>query len=137
MEAGSARDATLWAIEWARSPNPAGDARGLLSMALPWEEGDAVRAAVLVYESWPLAEAGLEHYLAVTGEHPSSYGVRRFSPSELIAALEGRPEGGGFDRVALNTIPSRLFPEAVSYSAGWPTEDFVAHLESLCWTNHG
>ncbi len=131
MDPGVRHKAVFWAIGWSRNPDPDGQNIGLLSLPLPWDEGETLRAAVLVFESRPLAEAGLDHYLALTDEPPSSYGLLRFAAPELVSVLEDRPEGGGFDRVALNPVPSRYFPGAVTYSAGWLTEEFVADLQSL------
>jgi hypothetical protein len=124
------KDATgvrFWAIEYARSPNPGGIQNGLLCMPLPWEEGETVRAAVMVYESRPLAEEGLDHYLAWTGQDGASYSLLELPAEELAEILEGSPEG--FDRVAINPILSLYFPEAEGYSAGLRTEEFVAELE--------
>lgn len=92
---------------------------------------------MLIFEGQALAQVALDHYLARTGEPPSSYGLLPFTPAELLAVLEGRPEGGGFDRAALNPIISRHFPRAVSYSAGWSTEEFAADLKDLSRTNRG
>ena len=127
MEAGSVEDVTLWAIAYARRPNPAGDSIGLLSVPLPWEEGETVRAAVLVYESRTLAEAGLEHYLARTGQDARSYSLMSFSGRELAGVLEDGPEG--FDRVAINPILSLHFPGAEGYSAGLRREEFASEIE--------
>jgi hypothetical protein len=128
MEAGSTEDVTLWAIAYVRSPNPAGEPPALLSMPLPWDEGKTVRAAVLVYESFALAEAGLEHYLARTRLGGGSYSLMAFSGKELVRILEDAPEG--FDRVAINPILSLHFPGAEGYAAGLRTEDFAAEIES-------
>jgi hypothetical protein len=118
----------FWAIEYARSPSPGGtQGSGLLCMPLPWEEGETIRAAVMVYESRLLAEAGLEHYLAWTGQEDASYSLVGLSAEELAQILEGSPEG--FDRVAINPIVSLHFPDAEGYSAGLRTEEFVAELE--------
>jgi hypothetical protein len=119
----------FWAIEYARNPSPGGTQEsGLLCMPLPWDEGQTVRAAVMVYESRPLAEAGLDHYLAWTGQDgaSSSYSLLELCAEELAEILEGSPEG--FDRVALNPILSLYFPEAEGYSAALRVEEFVAEL---------
>ena len=112
MKAKDESGLRFWAIEYARSPSPGGtQGSGLLCMPLPWEEGGTVRAAVMVYESRPLAEAGLDHYLAWTGRRtpptpcwssrPRSWqrywrGVRGLRPGghepDSLAAL---PRGGG------------------------------------------
>lgn len=42
-----------------------GESSGLLCVPLPWEEGDNTGAAVMIYESRALAQAGLDHYLAL------------------------------------------------------------------------
>jgi hypothetical protein len=125
------KDATgvrFWAIEYARSPSP-GETQGsaLLCMPLPWDEDETIRAAVMVYESRPLAEAGLDHYLAWTGQDSASYSLVGLWAEELAEILQGSPEG--FDRVALNPILPLHFPEAEGYSAGLRTEEFVAELE--------
>jgi hypothetical protein len=130
MKAKDASGVRFWAIEYARSPSPGGtQASGLLCMPLPWEEGGTIRAAVMVYESRPLAEAGLRHYLAWTGQEDASYSLLELPVEELAHILEGSPEG--FDRVAMNPIVSLHFPEAEGYSAGLRTEEFVAELKSL------
>jgi hypothetical protein len=130
MKAKDASGVRFWAIEYARSPSPGGTpASGLLCMPLPWEEGGTIRAAVMVYESRPLAEAGLRHYLAWTGQEDASYSLLELPVEELAHILEGSPEG--FDRVAMNPIVSLHFPEAEGYSAGLRTEEFVAELKSL------
>jgi hypothetical protein len=50
---------------------------------------------------------------------------------ELVGILEARPEG--CERVAINPILSRHFPESDGYSAGFPTDEFIAVLKSrLC-----
>jgi hypothetical protein len=128
MKAKDATGVRFWAIEYARSPSPGEtQASGLLCMPLPWEEGGTIRAAVMVYESRPLAEAGLDHYLAWTGQEDASYSLLELWAEELAEILEGSPEG--FDRVAMNPIVSLHFPEAEGYSAGLRTEEFVAELE--------
>jgi hypothetical protein len=86
-----------------------------------------VRAAVLVYESRALAEAGLAHYLLRTGQDGRSYGLAEFSACELADILRESPEG--FDRVAVNPILSLHFPDAEGYSAGLRTEEFVREAE--------
>jgi hypothetical protein len=130
MKAKDASGVRFWAIEYARSPSPGGtQGSGLLCMPLPWEEGETIRAAVMVYESRPLAEAGLGHYLAWTGQEDASYSLLELPAEELAEILEGSPEG--FDRVAINPIVSLHFPEAEGYSAGLRTEEFVAELKSL------
>jgi hypothetical protein len=117
----------FWAIEYARNPSPGGtQGSGLLCVPLPWEEGETVRAAVMVYESRPLAEAGLDHYLAWTGQDSASYSLVGLPAAELAEILERSPEG--FDRVAINPIVSLHFPDAEGYSAGLRTEEFVAEL---------
>jgi hypothetical protein len=127
MKPKDASGVRLWAIEYARSPNPGGTQSGLLCVPLPWDEGGTVRAAVMVYESRPLAEAGLEHYLAWTGQDTASYSLLELPAEELAEILEGSPEG--FDRVAINPILSLHFRDAEGYSAGLRTEDFVAELK--------
>jgi hypothetical protein len=98
MKAKEATGVRFWAIEYARSPSPGGtQGSGLLCMPLPWEEGQTIRAAVMVYESRPLAEAGLGHYLAWTEQEPASYSLVGLWAEELAEILEGSPEG--FDRV--------------------------------------
>jgi hypothetical protein len=130
MKAKEATGVRFWAIEHARSPSPRGtQGSGLLCMPLPWDEDETIRAAVMVYESRPLAEAGLGHYLAWTGQEPASYSLVGLPAEELAEILEGSPEG--FDRVAMNPIVSLHFPEAESYSAGLRAEEFVAELKSL------
>jgi hypothetical protein len=74
-----------------------------------------------------LAEAGLEHYLARTGQDGRSYSLTGFSAQELVGILREAPEG--FDRVAINPILSLHFPDAEGYSAGLRTEDFAAEIE--------
>jgi len=86
--------------------------------------GETVRAAVLVYESRALTEAGLAHYLARTGQDGRSYSLMDLSAQELVGILRDAPEG--FDRVAINPILSLHFPEVEGYSAGLKTEDFAA-----------
>jgi hypothetical protein len=127
MEAGSTEDVTLWTIEYSRNPAPAGEPPALLCLPLPWDEGETVRAAVLVYESRTLAEAGLEHYLVRTGQDGRSYGLAQFTVCELAEILREGPEG--FDRVAVNPILSLHFPDAEGYSAGLRTEEFVREAE--------
>jgi hypothetical protein len=128
MKAKDPSGVRFWAIEYARSPSPGGtQGSALLCMPLPWEEGETIRAAVMVYESRPLAEAGLGHYLAWTGQEDASYSLLGLSAEELAKILEGSPEG--FDRVAINPIVSLHFPEAEGYSAGLRTEEFVAELQ--------
>ena len=128
MKAKDESGVRFWAIEYARNPSPGGTQEsGLLCMPLPWEEGGTVRAAVMVYESRPLAEAGLEHYLAWTGQEDASYSLLGLWAEELAEILEESPEG--FDRVAINPIVSLHFPEAEGYSAGLRTEEFVAELQ--------
>src|SRR5215211_2972061 len=127
MKPKDASGVRFWAIEYARSPSPGRTQSGLLCVPLPWEEGETVRAAVMVHESRPLAEAGLGHYLAWTGQEPASYSLLGLPAEELAQILEGSPEG--FDRVAINPILSLHFPEAEGYSAGLRTEEFVAELE--------
>lgn len=127
MGAGPTEDVTLWTIKYSRNPAPAGEPTALLCLPLPWDEGETVRAAVLVYESRALAEAGLEHYLARTGQDGRSYGLAEFSARELAEILRQGPEG--FDRVAVNPILSLHFPDAEGYSAGLRTEDFVREAE--------
>ena len=133
MGLGRAEAPLFWGIEYERNPNPDGEPSGLLAVPLPWEEGDGyvIRSAVLVFESGALAQASLEHYLTLSGAADYCYGLLPFTPQELAQVLEGRPEGGGFERVALNPVPSLHFRDAVAYSAGWPTEDFVAELRGL------
>ena len=128
MKPKDASGVRFWAIEYARSPSPGGtQGSGLLCMPLPWDEGGTIRAAVMVYESRPLVEAGLEHYLAWTGQAPASYSLVGLPAEELAKILEGSPED--FDRVAINPIVSLHFPDAEGYSAGLRTEDFVAELK--------
>jgi hypothetical protein len=131
--AGTEDRPTFWGIEYSRSPNPDEEPSGLLAVPLPWDEreGYVIRSAVLVYESNALAQASLDHYLTLSGAAAYSYGLLPFAPGELAEVLEARPEGGGFERVALNPVPSRYFPEAVAYSAGWATDEFVAELRGL------
>ena len=122
----------FWGIEYERVPNPRGDPPGLLTVPLPWAGDErAIGSAVLVFETRELARTGLEHSLALTGASTRGYGLRPFTPQELADVLEERPEGGGFEHVALNPIPSRYFPGADAYSAGWPTDEFVAELRAL------
>jgi len=128
MEAGSLEDATLWTIAHARNPAPAGEPSALLCLPLPWDEGGTVQAAVLVYESRALAEAGLEHYRARTGQDDRSYDLMAFSARELVRILREAPEG--FDRVAINPVLSLYFPGADGYSAGLRAEDLAAEIES-------
>jgi hypothetical protein len=123
------QDATFWAIEHLRSPSPEGESGGLLCMPLPWGEGETIRAALMIYESRVLAEEGLKHYLARTEQNPHSYGVLALSAEDLVEILEGRPEG--FERVAINPILSRYFPDGEGYSAGFGMEDFVDDLKKL------
>jgi hypothetical protein len=124
---------TFWGIEYERNPNPTGEPSGLLAIPLPWDEDDGytIRAAVLVYETHGLAETGLDHYLVKSGASAYCYGLLPFSATELADALEARPEGGGFDHVALNPVPSRHFPGTTAYAAGWTTEEFVSALRGL------
>ena len=102
-------------------------------MPLPWDEGDGetIRAAVLVYETRALAGTALEHYLLRSGASAYSYRLPPFAAQELADALEARPEGGGFEHVALNPVPSRHFEDTISYTTGWTTEEFVAALRGL------
>lgn len=100
-------------------------------MPLPWAEGDRIESAILLFESQPLAEAGLDGYLfrAGVGEgRASSYRLMPFTPSELVSFLETRPPGGGFEHVAINPIVSRYFRDAVGYSAALSTEEFIEAL---------
>ena len=127
MEAGSTEDVTLWTIEYSRNPAPAGEPPALLCLPLPWDEGETVRAAVLVYESRTLAEVGLAHYLVRAGQDGRSYGLAQFTACELAEILREGPEG--FDRVAVNPILSLHFPDAEGYSAGLGTEEFVREAE--------
>jgi hypothetical protein len=87
MEAGSLEDATLWTVAYTRNPGPTLESSALLCMPLPWDEGETVQAAVLVYESRALAEAGLEHYQARTGQDDRSYNLMAASASELAEIL--------------------------------------------------
>lgn len=130
---GAVDGPTFWGIEYERSPNPAGEPGALLAVPLPWDEDDGyeIRAAVLVYETRDLARTGLEHYLVRSGAAAYSYGLLPFAAPELADVLEARPEGGGFDHVALNPVPSRYFPDTISYTTGWTTEEFVAALRGL------
>lgn len=128
MEPGATEDVTLWVIAYARDPNPADEPPALLSVPLPWDEGDTVRAAVLVYESLALAEAGLGHYLARTGQDGGCYSPVALSGRELATILEEAPEGFGW--VAINPILSLHFPDVEGYSAGLRTEDFAAEIGS-------
>lgn len=128
MGARGAQEVRLWAIRYERRPAPAWEPPALLCVPLPWDEGETVRAAVLVYESRALAEAGLWHYLARTGENGRSYSVMAFSARELAAILEDGPEG--FDHVAINPILSLYFPNAEGYSAGLSTGDFAAEIKT-------
>ncbi|HKH12440.1 MAG TPA: hypothetical protein VKA73_14970 [Rubrobacter sp.] len=128
MEAGSMEDVTLWTIAYARNPAPAGESPALLCLPLPWDEGETVQAAVLVYESRALAEAGLAHYQARTGQDHHSYSLMAFSARELAEILREGPEG--FDRVAINPILSLYFPGAEGYSAGLRAEDLAAEIKS-------
>lgn len=109
----TAQTVILWAIEYVRSPNTQWEDSGLLCVPLPWEEGECIQAAPMIFESQPLAEAGLEHYLLWSDQRPSSYRLLPLTAQELIEILETRPEGGGFDRVAINPILSRYFRDAV------------------------
>ena len=128
MKAKDESGLRFWAIEYARSPSPGGTQESaLLCMPLPWDEDETIRAAVMVYESRPLAEAGLGHYLTWTGQEDASYSLLELPAEELAEILEGSPEG--FDRVAINPIVSLHFPEAEGYSAGLRTEEFVGELE--------
>lgn len=129
MELGTGQAVTFWAIEYVRSPSPEGESRGLLCMPLPWEDGDTIQAAVAIFESRSLAGSGLDHYLAWTGQNPISYHLTPLEPQELIEILETRPEGEGFDHVAVNPIFSRYFRGIVSYSVGSGTEDFIEVLK--------
>lgn len=135
-QAGTVRNSdgpTFWGIEYERSPNPTGEPSGLLAVPLPWDEdvGHTIRAAVLVYETHGLARTGLEHYLVRSGAAAYSYGLLPFAATELADVLEARPEGGGFDHVALNPVPSRYFADTISYTTGWTTDEFVAALRGL------
>ena len=129
MELGTGHPVAFWAIEYVRSPDPRGESCGLLCMPLPWDEGEIIRAAVAIFESRPLAEAGLDHYLAWTEQDPASYHLLRLTAPELIEVLETRPEGAGFDHIALNSILSRYFRGTVGYSEGLYTEDFIESLK--------
>jgi hypothetical protein len=128
MGAGSEEGVTLWAIAHERSPNPTGEPTVLLAMPLPWEAGESVRAAVLVYESLALAEAGLEHYLARTGQDGRSYAPMAFPGRELAEIIGEGPEGFGW--VAINPILSLRFPNAEGHSAGLRVEEFAAEIAS-------
>ena len=128
MGAGPLEDVTLWTIAYTRNPGPTVEPSALLCMPLPWDEGETVQAAVLVYESRALAEAGLEHYQARTGQDDRSYSLVAFSARELMGILREAPEG--FDRVAINPILSRYFPGADGYSAGLRAEELAAEIES-------
>lgn len=125
MELDTGQAVTFWAIEYVRSPSPEGESCGLLCIPLPWEEEETIRAVVAIFESQPLAIAGLEHYLYRTEQNPASYHLLPLTAQELIEILETRPEGGGFDHVAVNPIFSRYFRDTVSYSVGSGTEDFI------------
>ena len=123
----------FWGIEYERVPNPTGEPSSLLAVPLPWDEGDGdtIRAAVLVYETRGLARVALEHYLLRSGAAAYSYGLLPFATHELADVLEARPEGGGFDHVALNPVTSRHFADTISYTSGWTTDEFVAALRGL------
>jgi hypothetical protein len=126
------KDPTFWTIEYVMNL-PEGDTSGLLCAPLPWEEGDTVGAAVMVYESRALAQVGLDHYLALIGaaSGPASpYHLLPLGVRELVEILEMRPEEG-FERVALNPIVSRYFPEAAGHSPAMPTDDFIKALNLL------
>lgn len=74
-----------------------GESSGLLCVPLPWEEGDNIGAAVMIYESRALAQAGLDHYLALTGAASSPcspYHLLPLGVRELVGVLETRPEVG-------------------------------------------
>ena len=51
----AADDVALWAIEYVRSPAPGRGKLRVTLHALPWDEGAVIRAAVVIYESRPLA----------------------------------------------------------------------------------
>lgn len=126
MGSEAAEDVTLWTIAYARSPNPTGEPASLLSAPFSWDEGETVRAAVLAYESPELAEIGLRHYLARTGQDGRGYGLMAFQASELAGILEEGPEG--FDRVAVNPILSIHFPDAEGYAATLGKEELAARF---------
>ena len=114
-----------------RLPAPEPEVSGLLCVPLPWEEGDRIEAAAMIFESQALAQAGLDHYVARVGAvkgFGSPYRLLPLRPRDLIQILETRPESG-FDHVAINPILSRHFPEADGYSAGLSTEEFVEVLK--------
>ena len=125
--------ATFWAIEYAmRLPSPDGESRGLLCVPLPWEEGDQIGAAVMIFESRVLARAGLYHYLALIGVEKNADAPYRLLPlgvRDLTRILETRPEGG-FECVAVNPILSRYFPEEDGHLVCFPTQEFIEALAS-------
>ena len=131
--AGAGDKPTFWGIEYERNPNPTGEPSSLLAVPLSWDErdGHTIRAAVHVYETRGLARAGLEHYLLRSGAAAFSYGLLPFAAHEHADVLEARPEGGGFDHVALNPVPSRHFEDTISYTTGWTADEFVAALRAL------
>jgi len=133
----AADDVVFWAIEYAMNPSSEERSCGLLCMPLPWDEGEIIQAALMIFESRTLAKAGLEHYLAWTGQdHTSSYRLLPLTSRELIEILEARPEGGGFDYVAINPIMSLYFRSTVGYSAGSRTDDFINDLKMVANVNH-
>lgn len=129
MEVRTENTVTFWAIEYVRNPNFGGDSSGLLCMPLPWESEETIRAAVVIFESYSLAEAGLDHYLLWTEQRPASYRLLRFNAQELAEILERRSEDASFEHIALNPILSRYFQDTVGYSEGLRTEDFIEALK--------
>jgi hypothetical protein len=109
-------------------PNATGEPTSLLSVPLPWDEGETVRAAVRVYESLQLAEAGLGHDLARSGQDGRSYAPMAFSGRELAGRLEGGTRGFGW--VTINPILSLHFPDIEGHSVALSTEDFAAEIRS-------
>lgn len=71
-------------------PAPEGGCSSLLCAPLPWTEDGHIEAALMVFESQTLAEAGLEHYLVRTAPErspDSSHFIMPLTPEELIDIL--------------------------------------------------
>lgn len=120
----------LWVIEFVMDPATEENRTHLLFAPLPWTEGDRIEAALMVFESRQLAEAGLQHYLAWTApeaEDPS-YFLLPLEPWELLEMLQRSTPEDGVTHVTLNPILSRHFETAEGYSALYGVGDFIHDL---------
>ena len=131
MRPGEPQHTYLWVIEFIMDPASEAKDFNLLFAPMPWTDCAHIEAALMVFESRELAEAGLEHYLARTApeaEDCASYHLLSLAAWELLDMLEATPREYGLTHVTINPIISRYFENVEGCSALYDVGAFMDDL---------